>query len=288
MLEEYRRSLKMPEAEELFDLIFYRPLAYLFVKGVSTTPITPNHVTLLSLAFGLGAAYEFASGTPSAAIRGAILFAVANILDCADGQLARLQGSGTLLGRVVDGVADYIIGIAVFLSLGIGMAAGAHSAWWLVIAAGLSSAFHAMLFDHYQSEFICAARGEKNFLGREIGQFAAELSGLKNSGRRPAAAFILRLYLWYLHTQQKSDARSQGNAAGPELYRAKNRRLIRCWSFIGPTTNRTVLILCAAAARPDLYLWIVFLAGNLWCIVCRLLQRGIDRQLNRMTRGDHG
>ena len=56
LVEEYKRSLKMPEAEEVFDLIFYRPLAFVFVKLVYRSPVTPNQVTLLSMIAGLIAA----------------------------------------------------------------------------------------------------------------------------------------------------------------------------------------------------------------------------------------
>ena len=94
LVDDYRRSLKLPEAEELLDLAFYRPLAYAFVRAVYRTPITPNQVTLLSLAGGLAAAWCFTAGVGPALAWGALWYALANILDCADGQLARLQGSG--------------------------------------------------------------------------------------------------------------------------------------------------------------------------------------------------
>src|SRR5271169_1636711 len=129
LIDEYKRSLKMPEAEEVFDLLLYRPVAFLFVKAAYCSPITPNQVTFLSMVAGLVAAWFFSTGSA------ALFYAVANILDCSDGQLARLQNSGTLMGRVVDGVADYISSVAIFLSLGIGFARNADPQWLLVIGA---------------------------------------------------------------------------------------------------------------------------------------------------------
>ncbi len=43
-----------------------------------------------------------------------------NIIDCSDGQLARLKKNGTHTGRIIDGSADYITAAFVFIGLGIG------------------------------------------------------------------------------------------------------------------------------------------------------------------------
>ena len=144
-VETYRRSLKMPEAEEIFDLLFYRPVAFLLVKVLILLPITPNQVTMLSLIAGCVAAWYFSVATGTALILAAVWYAVANILDCSDGQLARLQKSGTPLGRLVDGVADYISSLAIFAGIGIGLSASWDNVWGLVVLAGVSSALHAIL-----------------------------------------------------------------------------------------------------------------------------------------------
>ena len=109
IVEEYRRSLKMPEAEEPLDLLFYRPLAYPFVKAVYRLPITPNQVTLLSLLAGLCSGWCFSRAPHGALSWAATWYLAANVLDCSDGQLARLQHSGhEVVGAiVVSAVAKY-------------------------------------------------------------------------------------------------------------------------------------------------------------------------------------
>src|SRR5213082_3099465 len=87
LIEEYKRSLKMPEAEEIFDLLFYRPIAFVFVKIIYRLPITPNQVTGLSLLAGLISAWYFSLGASAALVSAAAWYAIANILDCSDGQL---------------------------------------------------------------------------------------------------------------------------------------------------------------------------------------------------------
>ena len=268
----------MPQAEEVFDLIFYRPLAFMFVKGIYRLPITPNQVTLLSLIAGFAAAWFFSTGNPALLVPGAIWYAAANILDCADGQLARLQNSGTLLGRVVDGVADYFSSIAIFLGIGFGLAASGGSAWVLVVVAGISSAIHAMVFDKEQSEFLSASRGIGNFLDREIGQFTAEVRRLKSERRMGMRTVALSLYLRYLNIQRRAGAEGDDRAPDAPTGPGNNIRMIRLWSFLGPTTNRTLLIVCALIGRIDLYLWIIVVAGNLWLAVCSIVQGRIHRK----------
>ena len=278
-LSEYKRTLKLPEAEEFFDLILYRPLAYLFVRLIARTSITPNQVTIGSMLLGIVAAYFYSKGVGDFFPLAGMIYAGANILDCADGQLARLQNSGTLFGRVIDGVADYVSSVAIFLGIGIGLSGQIDHAWIFVVVAGISSAVHAMFFDHYQGEFISTVRSEPNFLEREMSQFSAELRRLRLDGGNPGKIVILRLYLWYLNLQKNSGTKQDGSTIDPQLYREENSRMIRLWSFLGPTTNRTALILCSFIGRVDIYLDAVILAGNLWLICCFILQRRIHQRL---------
>jgi len=270
--EEFKQSLKMTEAEEPLDLFFYRPIAFVLVKAVYRLPITPNQVTLLSGLFGLAAGWCFSRGS-SLLGAAAACYALANILDCSDGQLARLQGSGTQFGRVIDGVTDYIASVAIFAGIGVGLSAAGDPAWLLVIAAGISSAVHALFFDHHQNEFITIARGERHSLSREREKYEAILQTSEHSPRNFLTRSFLRLYVGYLQIQQRVYRAGNERESDPDAYRRRNRTMIRLWSVLGPTTNRSVLIVCALAGRPDIYLWTVLTAGNLWLLFCTLLQR---------------
>jgi len=275
LLTEYRSSLKLREAEELLDLYFYRPAGFLLVKGISRLPITPNGVTFLSLIAGLVAAWLISTSSLAAA---AVWYVVANILDCSDGQLARLQKSGTPLGRLVDGVADYISSVAIFLACGISLAQGNPMGWWLAVAGGIGSAVHAFYFDFYQGEFITTVRGEDNFLERELARFAPS-SNENRAERGGFAGLVIRLYVRYLKLQKRSASKQRAVVPDREQYRAAAQPLIRAWSFLGPTTNRSLLVVCALAGRIDLFLWLVISAGNVWLVVCMIRQRAMDRSL---------
>ena len=53
IIREYKNSLKAIEIEEILDLVFYRPLAFFFVKLIYKTNITPNQLTLAAMFIGL-------------------------------------------------------------------------------------------------------------------------------------------------------------------------------------------------------------------------------------------
>jgi phosphatidylglycerophosphate synthase len=273
----------MHEAEEVFDLIFYRPVAYLFVQLIKHFPITPNQITIISMMFGLLAAWQFSYGTPEDSIYGALLFVISNVLDCADGQLARIQKSGTLFGRIIDGVADYIVGIAIFIGIGFGFGYMNHEMWIVLVLAGFSTAMHAIFFDHYQNEFISIVRSEKNFLDKEIEQFRNELRIMKTDRRNSVRSILLIFYLKYLIVQKGFGKKPDNVQFDSARYKNENSLAIRFWSFIGPTTNRTILIFFAFLGSIDVYLWTVLIAGNLWLIFCRIYQSIIEKRMERIS-----
>jgi hypothetical protein len=80
-----------------------------------------------------------------------------------------------------------------------------------------------------------------------------------------------------LRTQFKKGQRRQ---YPPETYRAANRRVMRWWTFLGSSTNRSLLSIAALAGRPDLFLWFVAIPGNLYLLVMLVWQRRVQRRLD--------
>lgn len=90
-----------------------RPLSRLFVRlGCS-----PNVITLLSMIIGLGGAVCFATGSYAGGIAGALLLQLAVILDCCDGEVARLTFAESPFGQALDLVSDNIVHAAVFAGI---------------------------------------------------------------------------------------------------------------------------------------------------------------------------
>lgn len=96
---------------------------------------TPNGVTAASGAFSLGAIILLivAPPVPWIGIAIAVLLAVGYLLDSADGQLARLQQSGSPAGEWLDHVVDAIRTPAIHLAVLVGLWRALQPGWVLVI-----------------------------------------------------------------------------------------------------------------------------------------------------------
>ncbi len=123
-------------------------LARIMVRPLAHTPLTPNHITLLTLALGLAAAWLFAAGEAAAANWGAGVFVLARFLDHFDGELARLTGKTSRLGYYLDYISGGLSYGALFAGMGIGLAGGDLGNWALALgAAGFASAILSMFLN---------------------------------------------------------------------------------------------------------------------------------------------
>ncbi len=101
----YRASRKA--RDNFWTEILTRPLAAVGVAILAKTPVTPNQVTFLSFAVALAAA-GLLLAWPGwwGLLAGALALQASYVLDCVDGQLARLRGIGSPVGHLLDFLMD--------------------------------------------------------------------------------------------------------------------------------------------------------------------------------------
>ena len=111
------------------------------------TPLTPNHITTLSLLVGLASAAAFAVGGTRASLWGALAFALSYALDNSDGEVARAKGLTSRFGALYDSVVDAIVNTIFFAALGIGVTrTTGEPVWaWLGYAATLGGVINSVL-----------------------------------------------------------------------------------------------------------------------------------------------
>jgi len=79
------------------------PLAARIILPLANwTKVTPNQVSLASFVVGLLAAAAFWQGDHHALVAGALLYHISFVLDCVDGKIARLKGTGSVFGMWLD------------------------------------------------------------------------------------------------------------------------------------------------------------------------------------------
>ena len=125
MNEQYYQTLKSVETEDWLDFHVIRPFCFKLARLFAKFDIHPNTVTIWSIFIGAGSSLLFASGCyyyeggvgllyNLAAI---FLLMWADFFDCVDGQLARLTGKKSPMGRILDGLAGFTWFVPIYLAL---------------------------------------------------------------------------------------------------------------------------------------------------------------------------
>src|SRR5262249_62044011 len=106
------RSL-IKQREGFMSRHFERKISLALTRRLAVTRITPDVMTLVSLAIGLTGAPFFLSSSPAYQLTGALLFLLHSILDGCDGELARLKFVESAHGAILDFLGDNVVALAV-------------------------------------------------------------------------------------------------------------------------------------------------------------------------------
>ncbi|KUL35926.1 CDP-alcohol phosphatidyltransferase family protein [Actinoplanes awajinensis] len=107
-LQEIRERTYKP-IDAWWTVLLVDPLASRLVLLVAPYRwITPNVLTLIATIIGAGSMVSFAQGDQQWLIVGAVLFHLSFVVDCMDGKIARLNGTGTVFGQWLDFVLDRV------------------------------------------------------------------------------------------------------------------------------------------------------------------------------------
>ncbi|MBQ0094457.1 MAG: CDP-alcohol phosphatidyltransferase family protein [Bacteroidaceae bacterium] len=110
-------TYKSKDTEEWLDIHFTRPIGYVLARFFGALNVHPNVVTVISIFLGVFAGFCWYHTTMDWTVLGIAMLMLANFLDSADGQLARMTGKKTLWGRLLDGFAGdtWFASIYIFL-----------------------------------------------------------------------------------------------------------------------------------------------------------------------------
>jgi phosphatidylglycerophosphate synthase len=104
-MKEIRDSYKHKDA--WWTVYLVDPFASRLMLPIANyTRITPNQLTLSAFVVGLIAAFQFYQGTYFSLVAGAVLYHISFTLDCMDGKLSRLKGTGSIFGAWMDYILD--------------------------------------------------------------------------------------------------------------------------------------------------------------------------------------
>lgn len=99
------------------DRLVFRRLSRPVTRRLLPTSLTPNAVTGIGVGLGIAGAFSLTLPWPLGAGVGVVLLACANVLDCCDGELARVRGAESRLGHVLDVTGDVVVNGALLVAL---------------------------------------------------------------------------------------------------------------------------------------------------------------------------
>lgn len=142
-------------------------LAYLLIRPLKNSWVSPNHLTTVRLVTGLASAAALAVGNISL---GAWLFVLSNFLDHTDGELARLSGKISQWGHQYDLACDAAIHILLFVAIGYSLIDSQLGIWALLmgVLSGLSVACIFHLRNEMEQKFGKDATRQLHFAGFEV------------------------------------------------------------------------------------------------------------------------
>lgn len=164
---EYRDSLKSMDTEEHIDLYFYRPIGYAWAVLARKLGVTPNAITVASIFLGVGAGVCFYFNNIWWNILGMLLLIWADSFDSADGQLARMTGKYSRIGRILDGLSGDLWFAAIYVAICLRenvtsdfFMAHHWVIWVIAVVTGLCHATQAAMADYYRQFHLWFLKGE--------------------------------------------------------------------------------------------------------------------------------
>jgi len=272
--EQYKNSLKSMDTEEFIDLAFYRPLGYLWALLCSKLGITPNVITVASIFLGVGGGVllYFHSDLLWLNYIGILLIVWANTFDSADGQLARMTGQYSKLGRILAGVSGDLWFVAIYVAVCLRVnetdavfAAQPWMIWVIAVFAGVCHIKQAATADYYRQFHLYFLKGEERSeldSCRVLDMKIRELSWKKDFVEK----FMLFLYREYTANQEKFTpfmqmlrmelvSRFYGNVpqAFRDAFRTHSRPLMKYTNMLTFNTRIIVLFVAVMVQMPWLY-----------------------------------
>jgi hypothetical protein len=257
-------SHKGQAVEEWVDLHFFRPIGIRIARALVPTGVSADQVTLWSLVIGVVAGHLFAYQDRWTNLIGFALFIVSDIFDSADGQLARLRGASTRLGRALDGASDSLRFINLYFHLIYRLI---HTGYWwpgaflLVAAAGLAHTYQSAAVDFVRNAFLSIGIGNRGELDLpEDLDPHPPTTLLERFGARVYRDYVLRQSQLFPRSVKLIRLLRRGGGSVPEEFRAEYRVrqsvVLPICAWLGQNIRFLLLGVAALTAHVTAFLWI--------------------------------
>jgi phosphatidylglycerophosphate synthase len=286
MTESKPEFARTAEIEEVTNRWFIHPSSRFFVRFFERLGIHPNVVSMTGMTLGALAGWAYYYNADwRMSLLGFALMVGWHVMDGADGQLARLTGKTSEIGKVLDGLCDHTAFLAVYVGLGVAIGRESGSwIWLLAVPAGVAHVMQASAYEFQRSVYDYAVRGKASARVATVEEFRAQMQALSG-----LALTFAKLHLLYLKVQSKvsvqdDEMRSRLDTAlagARELeLRQRIRELllpsVKQWSLLC-SNYRTIAIFAACLIGwPALFFWYELVVLNVALFWLMARQRRIN------------
>ena len=234
------------EIEDPSNLYLVHPLSRALAGWLAPTPITPNMVSVGSVALAAGGAASYLLLTPPwGAWAGLALLFAWHVLDGADGELARRTGRASPIGELVDGVCDHVSQACLYVAFALMVQPSLGGwAWGLAAAAAASHFVQANAYESgrktyrrwvYGASWMRQdARGATGVRGLLSGIYLA-VSNFANPGEGQV---------------EEAMGQRQADPAARDLYRALFAPVVKAAGVLGGNGRTVAGFLAVLVGRP--------------------------------------
>ena len=234
-------------------------VAMAFSKAFIKLHIVPNVITVLSGIVGVAGGVLLCFDSLALNVIGAAAIMLSAVFDASDGQVARLTKHYSNLGRTLDGFADFLVYLSIYIAVCVRLypveIPFTETPWglWIIVPAAVALFFfgaQARTVDYFKNVHIFMLKRGK---GGELSRTAEISEQIAACKKFSFERFRLLLYLFYTKTQEKETPKTQkllekiescGGAVSQELsdgYIAKSGTYVRFTNLL--TFNLRTIVL---------------------------------------------
>jgi len=272
MAFDIEKMNKLPREARFFDVnglwYFYNGSV---VRMLYSTPITPNQITVLSFFVGLLSVGFYVSGRSDSLLWGAIFLYGKVLLDNIDGNLARIRGTSSRLGRFLDSLTDFLVTVMVYIGISFYLVqtTGDNGFWFLglfgLLACFMQSTFFVFYLVSYTSR---VGSYDKNRVDESITEEDLA-SAEQNQWNLRLQKIFTWSYGWQDRLIERLDFVSRKLAGVPEKEETAwygDRCFLTAISPLCLCTNNVMLVIFSLVGQVELFLILLISLMNFYGI----------------------
>ena len=272
MAFDIEKMNKLPREARFFDVnglwYFYNGSV---IRMLYSTPITPNQITVLSFFVGLLSVGFYVSGRSDSLLWGAIFLYGKVLLDNIDGNLARIRGTSSRLGRFLDSLTDFLVTVMIYIGVSFYLVrtTGDNGFWFLgffgLLACFMQSTFFVFYLVSYTSR---VGSYDKNRVDESITEEDLA-SAEQNQWNLRLQKIFTWSYGWQDRLIERLDFVSRKLAGVPEKEETAwygDRCFLTAISPLCLCTNNVMLVIFSLVGQVELFLILLISLMNFYGI----------------------